>query len=1215
MVFTVLRFELAYWFRRPLALLFFVALFLMAFFSTASDAFLNVGGTGQIHRNAPFVLATAVAVLTAFGQVMTTAIAGTAVLRDAQLGTQELLYTTRMSTLDYLVGRFAGATIVMLAIYVALPIGLLVGTMMPWIAPDKLGPITLWGAFQPFLTIAVPNVLFVSALLFAVGALTRKLFAVYITGILLVSAWQITQQIVTDLDTLRLASAIDPFAYTSIAVITRYWSLAERNRLLVPLSGSLLVNRVLWIAIALALFGLVAAVFRMRLGGGRRVRRKPSDTAARAPQHVLSVPLVALRHDWWQWCRAALGQSAFHTRFIVKHAPFLAITAIAVANAMVSAWYTSHPGNAVTWPVTATLLPVLSDSTQLFVILIATLYAGELIWRERELRADQIVDTLPAPSWVGFVSKLGAVFLTECVLLLACAAGFVVIQLAEGYTRVEPLLYAETLAIGLLPGALGLVALSLGVHAIVNQKFFGHLLIIVYFVGNVVLSHLGLAYRLFQIGRPPDFTYSDMNRWGPYLPRVLVLNGYNIGCLFVLAAMGWLVLPRGTTSGWSARWRSARARWRGGGAWLTAACAGATTAFGGVFFHNATILNHYIGVHDAERARAAWERRYKPLATLPQPRIVGLSLRQDIYPSRRSAAWRGALRAVNRSSRSIDTLFVAFRPSSHVVDIESAASDADVHLDSLAFDRPATLIMDDTPKGVRLYRLTAPLRPGDSLTVRFVGRLEPHGFPNTAFNNDVVRNGTFISSGYLPSFGYDPDRELSDNDARARNALKPKPGMKSLDDPTIRENNYVTPNADWIAFDETACTTPDQIAIAPGYLEREWTANGRRCFHYVMDRPILEFTTTLSARLVADSALHDGVRVVVYHLPTHGFGVGSMMRAVNDGLDYYGAHFSPYQYRQFRIIEVPRYQKFVAESFPNTVPYLENGGFLYRSEKGDDQIDWPYFATAHELAHQWWAHQVVGAAGQGATMLSESLAEYSALTVMEHRYGPEAAQKFLHRELDNYLRGRGVERKKEVPLMYVEDQPYIHYRKGSLCLYALRDYIGESAMNEALHRFVTRWAFHGPPYPTSRDLLAEFDRVTPDSLKYVLRDLFEEMTFYDNKVDSATATRRADGRYVVHLVLASKKLKGDSLGNTREVPVADYIDVGIFGAHVAGQKLGARLLVRKIHITQPLTTLDFLVDAEPRAAGIDPYNILIDRTPEDNVTPVRRGADSHSDKE
>ena len=104
-----------------------------------------------------------------------------------------------------------------------------------------------------------------------------------------------------------------------------------------------------------------------------------------------------------------------------------------------------------------------------------------------------------------------------------------------------------------------------------------------------------------------------------------------------------------------------------------------------------------------------------------------------------------------------------------------------------------------------------------------------------------------------------------------------------------------------------------------------------------------------------------------------------------------------------------------------------------------------------------------------------------------------------------------------------------------------------------------------------------------------------------------TAPRRQNvrtARYDVHLVLRAKKLKGDSIGNTREVPVADYVDVGVFGERVAGQKLGEPLLVKKVRITQAVTTLDLVVPKEPRKAGIDPYNKLIDRTPEDNVTAV-----------
>ncbi|MGH7619623.1 MAG: ABC transporter permease/M1 family aminopeptidase [Gemmatimonadaceae bacterium] len=1201
---TVFKFELAYWFKRPLTLLFFTLFFLMAFFSTASDSFLSVGGTGQIHRNAPFVIAVAMGILTAIGQVITTAIAGTAVLRDAQMGTEEMLFTTRLTKSGYLLGRFLGSFAAMVAVYAALPIGLLVGMLMPWVPADKLGPISAWLVFQPFFLIALPNLFFVSALLFAVGALTRKLFAVYVTGIGLLLAWQITQQIIGHLDRLALAARVDPFALTTVQVVTRYWSVAEKNTRMIPAGGALAENRLIWIAAALVLFAVVAAVFRLRLqrtGSGKRVA--DAADASRAPAVV---PAVALRYDNASWRRAFVQQALFHFRSIVREPPFLAICVICVVNLLVTLWYASHPGDSARWPVTSVVAPNVADALVVFMVLLGTLYGGELVWRERQLKADQLQDAMPVPVWVTFGGKLLAVFLGVVSLALVSCVAAMGMQLVQGYTNLQLWLYAQVILFVSLPMALALVAMAMGVHALVNQKFVGHLIIIAYWVIVPVLSNLGLDERLYQIAREPDYIYSDMNGWGPYLPRIFTFGFYSVAVCLTLATIGYLLVVRGTDTSWKARRVDARLRWRSGGAFATLSFGFIAVALAGTFFYNANVLNAYSDVRTAEKRVKAFEVKYKPLHALAQPRIVAVTLRHDYFPERRAAAWHGTIRAVNHETRAVDTLFVTLpatgaSPSSQ---FEAAASNTGVSLDSLAFDRDASMLLNDPANGVRLYRFAKPLATGESLTVRFTGRFEPHGFPNDAFNNDAANNGSFMNLQYVPSFGYAEGNELGDDDIRRRNGLAPKPRMKNIDDPTMRDDNYISSDADWITFDETTCTSADQISIAPGYLEREWTENGRHCFHYRMDRPILDFYSTLSASYAVDSAEHNGVKLEIYYLPEHKFALASMLQASKDGLDYFSKNFSPYLYRQYRILEFPRYQGF-AQAFPNTIPYSEGIGFIYRKEDGDDKIDLAYFVTAHELAHQWWAHQVIGGNGQGSTMFSEGLAEYSALTVMEKRYGREAAQKFLRRELDGYLRGRGNERKKEVPLLYVENQPYIHYQKGSLVFYALRDYIGEDRMNAALHAFLEKWALKGPPYPTARDLYTELDKVTADSLKYVLKDLFEEITFYENKADSAIATKRPDGQWNVHLVLHSKKLKGDSLGNTREVPMADYVDVGVFGERVPGQQLGEPLLVKKVRITAPVTVLDLIVPKEPRKAGIDPYNKLIDRTPEDNVTAVK----------
>jgi hypothetical protein len=1201
---TVLRFELRSWFRRPLLWLFFGVFFLMAFFAVASDAVTVNGGSGPVHRNAPVVLATLMGVLTAIGQVFTTAVAGTAVLRDAQVGAQELLFTTRVGRGAYLGGRFLGAFAAMACIYAGLPLGLLAGSVMPWVPADALGPVRPWHVAQPFLVIALPNLVFVSGLFFAVGALARRLFAVYVTGVLLLVAWQVTGQLVGRLDALTVSALADPFALSTVGVATRYWSVAERNALVVPLAGVVLTNRLIWTGVAAALFGAVYAAYPMRPEAAARGRPgAPRAEPAAGPAPAAGPPPGvahggAARRAMW------LVATRFHWRSIVREAPFLAISFVCLCNLAVSAWFRARPLDAAAWPVSSTMAPLVGDVGFLVLLVIATLYGGELVWRERQLRADQIHDALPAPAWVTYAAKLAALALALAALVAVMAVGTMLTQAAQGYFRLEPGLYARVVGPTALPTAVALALLALGVHALVDQKFVGHLALIAYYVLVLVASSLGFDHRLYQLGFVPAYVYSDMNGWGPYLPRVLTLQAYGLAVAGLVALGGYLALARGTAPGRGERARRALGRWRRG-AWAAfAALAAAAGAAGGYFYYNANVLNAFTEVRSAERRVAAFERDYKAYEGRPQPRVTGVELRHDFFPERRAAAWRGTLTAVNRHDAPLDLLYVRLpdampRPANR----NEATANTGVALDELAFDRAAALERDDAARGVRLYRLARPLAPGETLRVTFAGRFEPRGFPNDAFNNDTAENGSFMNSGYVPGFGYDPGGELDDDEVRKRNGLPPRPRMPPIDDPGARARNYVSPDADWLAFAATTCTAPDQLAIAPGYLEREWLEGGRRCFRYAMDKPVLGFYAFLSARYAVRREEHRGTRLEIYYHPGHEFALDSMMRAAKDGLDYFGENFSPYQFRQYRVIEFPRYQSF-AQAFPNTIPYSEAIGFLLRREEGDDAVDFAYFVTAHELAHQWWAHQVVGANAQGATVLSESLAEFSALAVMERRYGREAAQKFLRRELDGYLRGRGRERKAEVPLLYVENQQYIHYQKGSLVFYALRDYVGEAALNEALRSFLAAWAFAGPPYPTARDLYAELDRVTPPPLKGALRDLFLEITFFENKAVTARATRRPDGKYLVRLEAASRKLKGDGGGATTDAPLDERIDVGVFGDRVAGQKLGKALWVQKVDVRGPELEVEALVDERPRKAGIDPYNKLIDRTPQDNLVDV-----------
>src|SRR5262249_16320241 len=154
-------------------------------------------------------------------------------------------------------------------------------------------------------------------------------------------------------------------------------------------------------------------------------------------------------------------------------------------------------------------------------------------------------------------------------------------------------------------------------------------------------------------------------------------------------------------------------------------------------------------------------------------------------------------------------------------------------------------------------------------------------------------------------------------DARRRreHGLEPLDRTPAPDDRPQYDRNAIRGDSDFVRFAITVSTSPDQTAIAPGYLEREWIENGRRHFRYEMDKPILNFWSVLSARYAVARDRWNDVDLAVYYHPSHDMNVPRMIEAMKESLAYYSANFSSYQHRQMRIVEFPGYVD-RAQSFP-----------------------------------------------------------------------------------------------------------------------------------------------------------------------------------------------------------------------------------------------------------------------------------------------------------
>jgi ABC-2 type transport system permease protein len=1143
------------------------------------EASINFGG--KVFINAPRSVELTVAFLGCLGVIVVAAMMGRAVQQDFEYQMQHFFFSAPIGKHAYVFGRFLGALAVLALVFSSIVLGAWLGTFWPGIEPDRLGPGLLGTYLRPYLFTLLPNLFIFGAIFFTLAALTRRMLPVYVGSVVMMLGYIVAPSLARDLDYKTLAALIDPFGTTALIRLTEYWTTAERNTLAVPFEGVYLLNRVIWLgfgAIVLLLgywrFDFIATDDSRGQGAepaGTALSQTALQTAETPDFAARSLGLLLLRSSW------------FNLRESVKNIYFAVILLAGALALFAASLDMGSIFGTTTYPVTYQILELIGGVYGLFMLIVTTFYAGELVWREREARIAPMIDALPLPSWLPLLGKLfGLIGLQALMLLFAMLCGMA-IQLVKGYWAFEPGLYLHRLFLIDLPQYALLAVLAIALQAIINQKYLAYFAMVLYYIVTVALHGFGFEHPLFMYGVTPPLVYSAMNGFGHFLAVERAFNVYWGGFALMLLAVTLVLWPRGASERLTIRLQQARRDLTlpvlamfGTGLVLFAAA-------GALLYYNLSVVGNFRTTYASDKLRAEYEQRYHRFASLPQPRITDVTLAVDIVPEQRSLRVKGTYQLENRSGVPIGDILLY---------------QAEGPLFKAAFSQTVTLVTRDVARGFYRYRLASPLQPGARLSLEIDLAFSPGGVLGMGRATPVVANGTFFRNDVLPHIGYVEAVQLQDERDRRRHGLPPRERMLARDDPAGLSNNYIGADADRINFDAIVSTSADQIAVAPGTLEREWSANGRRYFHYHMEKPMLNFYAFLSARYEVRHERWQDVAIDLFYHPGHEYNLDRMAKGAKATLAYASAQFAPYYLHELRIAEFPRYNTY-AQAFPGTVAFSEGLGFIARVDDSKPKdIDYPFYVTAHETAHQWWAHQIIAANTRGGTVLSETLAEYTALMVMKQTMGAAKMQRFLRYDLDLYLMGRAQEAKKELPLAQNENQDYIHYRKGSLAMYLLADLVGEDKVNGVLRAMLAQYGDKGAPYPTVTPLIAALRAVTPPDKAYLIDDLFEAIVLYENRAASASAVKQGDGKYVVTLVAHAAKRRAGELGQEIDVPLNDYIEFGVDDAD------GKPLLREWRKISQRDVTVKLTVTRLPARAGIDPDNKLIDRKPSDNMVAV-----------
>jgi len=1192
----VATFELRYQLKSPVFWVATIIVFLLTYGSVTTD-FVRIGATSNVHVNSPAALVQVCLIFSLFFMFFSTALVANVVVRDDDSGFGPIIRATPITKFDYLYGRFAGAWAAVALAFLAVPLAVLVGSAMPWLDSEKVGPFRAQDYLYAYGVVALPSLFFISAVFFALAAATRSMMASYVGVVAFLVLYIVTTALGAKPEYRTLVAYLEPFGIGAFGSATRYWTADERNTLLPSLLGPLLWNRLLWSGIGVALLAGAYGLFRFEPVANRGRRRDAEREALEAGPKVGSTALSPpVRPTRTFGARVLLAQFIARTRFdmaqVFKSPAFFVLLALGVFNAGVGLWFTvtdSLYGDNI-YPVTREMIMIARGAFGFIPLIVAIYYAGELVWRERDRKTDELIDVTPVPDWVFVAPKIAAISLVLFSMLGVSILTGVLVQLLRGYAHFE---FGKYIGWYLLPEGLDfilLAVLAVFFQTLAPHKFIGWGLAVLFIISQIVMSKLGWEHNLYQYGSGPDVPLSDMNGLGLAGVARAWFRAYWSSVALGLIVLIYGLWRRGPSGALWPRIRRLPHRLAGPASGLLALGLVVATGLGGFIFLNTNVWNAYRTQLGEERYMADYEKTLLPYETVPQPKIIDVKLNIDLYPDQPAAITRGVYTFQNKTSAPIKDLHIRFN--------------RDLVVRSLSVDGARPLKTYDR-FNYRIFAFDAPMAPGEIRKLSFTTWRGQHGFKNSDNTTRIVHNGSFLTNDELtPALGMDRTGLLQDRSKRRKYGLTPELRMPNLDDEAARQFNGLRKDADWVASDITVSTLPDQTPIAPGYRVADRIAGGRHISEFRTEAPINMFFSVQSAKYAVRHESYKGVDLAIYYDPQHPWNVDRMIAALKVGLDYDQANFSPYQFRQVRILEFPDYAQF-AQSFANTIPYSEGIGFIIDA-RDRAKIDMVTYVTAHELGHQWWAHQVIGANMQGGAMLSETFAQYSALMAMKHLYGPDQIRKFLKYELDSYLRARGGEASEEQPLYRVEGQPYIYYRKGSLVMYRLQDELGEGPVNRALQKLIARYAFKGAPYPTTKDFLADLRAEAPADKQQLITDLFEKITLYDLKALKATSKRRPDGRYDVTLQVSGAKLYADGKGKETPAPLNESFDIGLFAKEPGRSEFTAKdvVLFEHVPIYSGRQTFHFTVARPPAFAGVDPYNKAIDRNSEDNIAHV-----------
>ena len=1102
-------------------------------------------------------------------------------LRDQNYKSEEIIFSTGLTKNNFFISRFLVVFSITLLISSLSVFGVFIGTLLSGSNPETIHIFTFSHYLWTWLTIVAPNTFIITALLFSATLLSKRAIITYIIGVVIIgfywfSAVTINSPLIggsslSSPEIVSTAALTDLFGLAPFFEQTQFLTPVEKNDYLVSFSGHFLWNRILWITIASIVLLITYKLFSFRKINSKSkkevsIKKNTDDLQTYLPVKTITNSTKIKLLTFWSLIK-------IDSKSTLKSIPFLTLIIIWFALLLFSFNYATNGIEVYgsRYPTTDLLLGLIIEILPVFGLLLVLFYSGELVWKTRSHKFNEIIDASPVPNTVFFSSKLVTLILIPMILIVVAILTVIVFQSINSYFDFNIPLYLSMFYYGGIQLMLYAV-FCLFIQSTLPNKYLGMVISgLIIFLFGPLSKNIGLEHPLLLFNNIPSMTraYSDFTGYGQYIPKfnwIVVYWSLFSGILILLSYKFW---KRGIST------NSKKSNWYFKEKVSIGVLLIMFSTVGAYIFYNINIVNEYITEDEAYDFNEHYERAYKKYDTLTVPKLVSVTTKMDIFTNKNTYSVIAESVMENSSTKPMNEIFVTAKTPLSSLQIENSSQ-----------------VFHDSILDTYLFQLKTPLLPNQRLKMNY--RLNK---VSTTFNidNSIAKNGSYIKSAdFSPFLGYVNQYEISNPFERERRGL-PAQENAIIDDGHLSTHSKF--NYEIIDFETTISTDNSQIAFSSGALIKQWKTKGRNYYQYKSAGKIDHLIAYFSAKYQVEKALHKGVNIELYYLPEHYRNVEEMIKVTKATIDYCTDNFGAYPHKYLRIGEVSVFAGSNGQAMPGVISINEK--IFKKSIEKPESFNVIARVLIHEISHQWWGFILTPKLIEGSKFISESFAKYSETVILEKLYGKVMVNRLSEYTLRKYFTGRSRALKAESPLYLTAQEQYLAYSKGAIILNAIRELIGETALNKALENLISKHNMDATA--TSLSFLEELYQVTSKENHILIDDWIKRVITYDLSIKTATYKKLKNNTYEVKVIVAVQRYLTNENGKEDKISINELISIALYNNHPKDFIENETLYLKSHLINDEEIEFNCVVNEIPKYISIDPYYTRLDRTISDNV--------------